>query len=169
MTTTFPLHHESQGDVAAGIDEVFAYLDDPRHIAEHMENSSAMMAGSAMRIDVDARAGRTIGSQIRMSGRMCGLSLSLEEAITEREVPRHKAWQTFGTPRLIVIGHYRMGFDLAPAGAATQLCVWIDYELPSSGLPHWLARPLARFYARWCTEQMVRTAQQRFQPVAQPA
>jgi len=169
MTTTFPHHHESQGAVTARIDEVFAYLDDPRHIAEHMESSSAMMAGSAMQIDVDAQGGRTIGSQIRMSGRMCGLTLSMQEAITERDAPRHKAWQTFGTPRLIVIGHYRMGFDLTPAGATTQLCVWIDYELPSSGLPHWLARPLARVYARWCTDQMVRTAQQHFAPVAQPA
>jgi hypothetical protein len=127
------------------------------------------MAGSAMRIDVDAQAGRTVGSQIRMSGRMCGLTLSLEEAITERDAPRHKVWQTFGTPKLIVIGHYRMGFDLAPSGGGTRLCVWIDYQLPGSGMPHWLARPLARFYARWCTAQMVRTAQQHFKPVVQPA
>src|SRR5205085_2984734 len=94
--TTFAFHHESSGEVAAGADALFAYLDDPRHLVEHMETSSTMMAGSAMRVDVDAQGGRSIGSQIRMSGRMCGLTLSLEEAITEREPPRHKAWQTFG-------------------------------------------------------------------------
>jgi len=169
MTTTFPFHGESTGEVAASAQALFSYLDDPRHLSEHMESSSAMTAGMAMRIDVDAQGGRSIGSQIRMSGRMLGLTLSLEEAITERAPPLHKAWQTFGTPRLIVIGHYRMGFDLQPAGAVTRLRVWIDYELPSSGMPHWLAKPLARTYARWCTEQMLRTAHNHFKAVAQPA
>jgi hypothetical protein len=36
MTTAFPYHQESHGDVTASIDAVFAYLDDPRHIAAHM-------------------------------------------------------------------------------------------------------------------------------------
>src|SRR5882672_11058761 len=106
MTTTFPFHGESTGEVAAGAEALFSYLDDPRHLSEHMESSSAMTVGMAMRIDVDAQGGRSIGSQIRMSGRMLGLTLSLEEAITERVPPLHMAWQTFGTPRLIVIGHY---------------------------------------------------------------
>jgi polyketide cyclase/dehydrase/lipid transport protein len=169
MTTTFALHGESNGEITAGAEALFAYLDDPRNLAEHMESSSAMMAGSVMHIEVDAQGGRDVGSQIRMSGRMLGLPLSLEEAITERTPPLHKAWQTFGTPRLIVIGHYRMGFDLQPADARTRLRVWIDYQLPSSGMPHWLAKPLARAYAHWCTEQMVRTARKHFDAVAQPA
>ena len=169
MTTPFAFHGESNGEITAGAEALFAYLDDPRNLAEHMETSSAMMAGSAMRIEVDAQGGRDVGSQIRMSGRMLGLTLSLEEAITERAPPLRKAWQTFGTPRLIVIGHYRMGFDLQPADALTRLRVWIDYELPSSGMPHWLAKPLARAYAHWCTELMVRTARKHFDAVAQPA
>ena len=167
--TTFAFHAESRGEIATGAEALFSYLDDPRNLSEHMENPSPMMAGMAMRIDVDAQGGRSIGSQIRMSGRMLGLTLLLEEAITERLPPLRKAWQTFGVPRLIVIGHYRMGFDLQPTGAVTQLRVWIDYELPSSGMPHWLAKPLARTYARWCTEQMLRTAHNHFKAVAQPA
>lgn len=167
MATEFPFRWESEGDVPASVEDVFAFLDDPRNLAQHMERPSAMMAGAAMRTDIDAQGGHSVGSQIRMSGRMLGLSLSLEEAVVERAPPRHKAWQTFGSPRLFVIGHYRMGFDLTPASDVARLCVWIRYELPSRGLPHWLTRPLARLYARWCTEQMVLTAQQHFGPVAQ--
>jgi hypothetical protein len=159
----FQFHREAAGDVAAGIGEVFDYLDDPRHLAEHMESSSPMMAGSSMRIDVDGQGGRRVGSQIRMTGRVLGLSLAVEEAITEYAPPRRKVWQTFGEPRLLVIAGYRMGVDLRPGLQATHLCVWIDYDLPRTGVQRWLGLLLGAMYARWCTEQMLRSCQKRFE------
>ena len=88
---SFPFHYESAALANAPVDRVFAYLDDPKALAAHMGESSMMMAGSRMSIDVDADGGRVVGSKIRMQGRMMGIPLSLEEVITERQVPSRKA------------------------------------------------------------------------------
>ena len=159
---SFPLHHESTARVAAPIDRVFAYLDNPKALAEHMGESSLMMMGSRMLIDVDALGGRAVGSQIRMHGRIMGVPLSLVEVVTERDVPKRKVWQTTGAPKLMVIAHYRMGFDLTPSGDASMLRVFIDYSLPITAPGSWLGRLLGGVYARWCTKQMVDDAARHF-------
>jgi hypothetical protein len=60
-----------------------------------------------------------------------------------------KVWQTVGTPRLLVIGPYRMGFSLVPiedsdpnSNRSTHLTVSIDYALPVRGLPRILGSAL---------------------------
>jgi hypothetical protein len=52
-----------------------------------------------------------------------------------------------------------MGFDLTPNGSKTQLRVGIDYELPARGFSRLLGRLFSRWYAQWCTRQMVLDAQ----------
>lgn len=83
--------------------------------------------------------------------------LCADEVITEREPPAHKLWETIGEPRLLVVGSYRMGFDLRVRGDGSELEVFIDYELPKVGLGRWLPF-LGRMYARWCTRRMARDA-----------
>ena len=78
IVQAFPFHNESAALANAPVDRVFAYLDDPKALAAHMGESSMMMAGSRMSIDVDADGGRVVGSKIRMQGRMMGIPLSLE-------------------------------------------------------------------------------------------
>ena len=159
---SLPLQHESTALVDAPIDQVFAYLDDPNALAAHMGESSLMMMGSRMSIDVDADGGRAVGSKISMHGRMMGIPLSLEEVITERQVPGRKVWQTIGTPNLVVMAHYRMGFDLTPSGDASMVRVFIDYSLPTTAAGSWLGRLLGGVYARWCTTQMADGAARHF-------
>ena len=159
---SFPLHHESSARVAAPIDQVFAHLDDPQALAAHMGESSMMMMGSRMSIDVDADGGRVVGSKIRMQGRIVGIPLSLEEVITERLVPSKKVWKTIGTPKLLVIAQYRMGFELTPSGDTTLVRVFIDYSLPTTAPGSWLGRLLGGVYARWCTRQMADDAARHF-------
>ncbi len=93
-----------------------------------------------------------------MSGRVMGIPLGLEETVTERDPPRRKVWETTGTPRLLVIGPYRMGYEVRPQGASSDLRVLIDYALPDTRAGRVLGRLFGRFYARWCTEQMARDA-----------
>ena len=159
---SLPLQHESTALVDAPIDQVFAYLDDPNALAAHMGESSMMMAGSRMSIDVDADGGRVVGSKIRMQGRMMGIPLSLEEVITERQVPSRKVWETIGTPNLVVMAHYRMGFELTPKGDASMVRVFIDYSLPTAAPGSWLGRLLGGVYARWCTTKMAEGAARHF-------
>ena len=147
-------HCESRSVVAAPPAEVFALLDDHARLSAHMTRRSWMMAGSRMAIDLDAQGGRAVGSKIRLHGRILGIPLDVEEVVTEREPPYAKAWETIGSPRLLVVGPYRMGFRLEPRGDASALTVFIDYEAPAGAL--------SRAYARWCTERMARDARAHF-------
>ena len=159
---SFPFHHESSGLANAPVEQVFAFLDDPKALAAHMGESSMMMMGTRMAIDVDADGGRVIGSKVRMHGSVMGIRLSLEEVITERQVPGMKVWETIGTPKLLVIAHYRMGFELTRQGNSSQVRVFIDYRLPINAPGSWLGHWLGAVYARWCTQQMVSGAARHF-------
>ena len=107
---------------------------------------------------VDEGRGRRVGSHIRLDGRVLGLRLSLDEVVTEHDPPRRKVWETVGGPRLLVIGAYRMGFEIAADGPRSALRVFIDYALPERGASRWLGRAFGSWYARWCTRRMVSDA-----------
>jgi polyketide cyclase/dehydrase/lipid transport protein len=159
---TFSDHFEASVFVAAPKDIVFAYADDPARLSSHMSKSSWMMGGGRMRTELDAGRGQTVGSRIRLSGRVVGVNLSVDEVVIERIPPRRKAWQTTGSPRLLVIGHYRMGFEIASQENGSLLRVYIDYALPESLPARWLGWLFGRFYARWCTRRMVSDTAERF-------
>lgn len=158
----FPFHHESRRAIAVSAEILFSYLDDHNRLSGHMSKSSWMMAGSRMDIEFDAAKGQAIGSRIRLKGRALGIPLFVEEVVSERTPPLRKAWQTIGTPRLVVIGPYRMGFEIIPAGAVSKLRIFIDYELPNTRFLRWLGGILGGFYARWCTEKMAGDAASAF-------
>jgi hypothetical protein len=155
---TMSRHFESAGFVTASPDAVFSYVDDHERLSSHMTRSSWMMGGGRMDVKLDAGRGRRLGSRIQMSGRAFGLELSLEELISEYVPPRHKAWETVGEPRLLIIGPYRMGFDIEPRTGGSTLRVFIDYELPHARRGGWLIAKLASWYAAWCTKRMVADA-----------
>ena len=97
-----------------------------------------------------------------MHGSVLGIPVSLEEEVTERQPPTTKLWETTGNPRLLVISHYRMGFELAPRGAASLVRVFIDYGLPTTAPQSWLGGLLGGVYARWCTKQIADGAARHF-------
>jgi hypothetical protein len=152
------LRDAGTGLVAAPPAALFDHLDDPYRLSGHMSRPSAMMLGSRMNIALDQAGGRAVGSRIRLDGRVLGIPVAVEEDVTERVRPMRKVWQTVGTPRLLVLSHYRMGYEILPEGAASRLRVFIDYDLPGRGLPRWLGRLLGRPYARWCVRRIVNDA-----------
>ena len=162
----YSLHHVSEVDIDADANTLFAFLDDHRRLAGHMEKSSWMMAGATMRVEMDALKGQSVGSLIRIAGRVLGVNLVVEEVVTEREPPTRKTWETRGEPRLLVIGSYRMGFTISPQGSRSRLIVFIYYELPSGDIFRVLAQLLGRSYASWCTRRMVKDAAAAFSRVA---
>ena len=127
-----------------------------------MEKPSLMTAGATMRIETDALQGRAIGSAMRLSGRVLGLELQVQEVVVDHDPPRRKAWETRGAPRLLVIDTYRMGFSIEPHGATSRLTVFIDYSLPKRGVAWALGRWFGAMYARWCTQRMVADAVRAF-------
>jgi uncharacterized membrane protein len=160
----YALHYASTVTLNAPIDIVFSYLDDFKKLSAHMEQSSGMMMGSKMTIDMDAREGRVVGSKIRLHGKMMGMTLSLEEVVIERQPPLRKVWETINV-KLLVIGQYRLGFELTPKGSATNVQMFIDYDLPEKPPARWLGRLFGKIYARWCTESMRKDAVKHFEQV----
>ena len=154
--------HESNGFVQSSVDSVFAHIDDHTRLSSHMGESSWKMGGGRMETELDEGRGQKVGSRIRLTGRIFGVALSVEAIVTERNPPHRKVWETTGAPKLLVIGHYRMGFELSPQGNGSMLRVFIEYALPERAPARWLGRLFGRYYARWCTQQMVDDAVKHF-------
>jgi hypothetical protein len=141
--------------VRATPERLFEYLDDHERLVAHMSRSTWAMAGGRMKFSADAAAGRAIGSRLRISGRALGLELEVLEVVAERNPPLRKAWETIGPPRLLVIGSYRMGFEIERRGADSHLRIFIEYALPETLLGRWLGTWLGPLYARWCVRRML--------------
>lgn len=151
----FEHHFEGYMHLDALPAEAFSYLDDPRQLSSHMAERSWRLAGTRMRVELDAGAGRVVGSHARLTGRVLGARLSVETVIIERVVPVRKVWQTCGVPRLLVIGAYCMGFELAGEADGSMLRVFIDYAWPRSSIGAVRGRLFGPRYARWCVQQML--------------
>lgn len=137
---------------------VFAVVDDHNRLAGHMEKPSLMMAGARMRIETDPRRGQAVGSEIRIFGRVLGVPIWVTEKVIDYAPPLRKVWLTAVEPRLLVIGRYRMGVELAPLAQAVQLRVWIEYDLPTGWFTRLLGKLFGGVYAQWCVDQMLRDA-----------
>jgi hypothetical protein len=155
-------HEEYSGAVQASPERIFGRLDDQTRLSAHMSKRSWKMGWGKMETVLDARRARAIGSHIVLRGRVFGIRLYLDEIVTVREPPWRKAWETVGEPRLVVIGRYRMGFELIPNGSNADLRVAVDYDLPTKVIPRLFGLMFGRSYAKWCTRQMVRDAQNCF-------
>src|SRR5262245_53044333 len=112
------------GTVRAEVGAVFDYLDDHANLAAHMSRPSAMMLGTRMDVHMEADHARRVGSRFGFSGSVLGLPLAVEEAVTHREPPFGKSWETVAEPRLWVIGRYAMGFEITPARRFSHLEVY---------------------------------------------
>jgi len=151
-----PLHQQATATIARPVNEVFTFLDVHENLSAHMSKPSPWMGGGSMRTTIDAGQGRAIGSVIRLEGQVFGFSLRVAEVVVERVPPYRKIWETLGLPTLLIIGRYRMAFQLKAVSAhATQMTLTIDYALPSSGIARLLGFCFASIYARWCVNRMV--------------
>jgi hypothetical protein len=163
MTTTkiYSLHHQDSKLISADAAEIFAFIDDHTRLSSHMNKSSWMMGGGRMDTAVDEGHGQDVGSHIRMSGNAFGITLSLDEVVTHREPPHLKVWETVGTPKLLVVGHYRMKAEIEPQENGSLLTVSIDYDLPATNV--WLGKLFSGMYAQWCIQQMIKDTYRHFQ------
>jgi hypothetical protein len=158
---SFAQHAEARVVVDSAPPALFAHLDEGRRLGGHMERPSAMMLGGSMRYAFDAAQGQAVGSVISMTGNVLWLHLALDEIVTERAATR-KVWETRGDPRLLIVGAYRMGFEISPKGERSDLRVFIDFDPPQRGVSRILGLLFGGLYARWCVESMARDAARHF-------
>lgn len=140
--------------------DIFSYADDHSKFSSHMNKSSWMMGGGKMKTSVDEGRGQKVGSHIRMEGKVLGIKLFLDEVIIEHETPRRKVWKTVGNPKLLVIGHYQLGFEIEPRDSKSLFTVFINYDLPEKNT--WLGELFGNIYAKWCVSQMINSARDHF-------
>lgn len=151
---TYKRHYEDSAIIPANAEKIFAYIDDHTRLSSHMNKSSWMMGGSRMDTSVDAGHGREVDSHIRMNGKVFGITIFLDEVVTRREPPRVKIWETVGTPKLLIIDHYRMKAEVEPQENGSLLRVSIDYNMPAKNA--WLGKLFGGYYAKWCVQQMIK-------------
>ncbi|MEW6042982.1 MAG: SRPBCC family protein [Thermoproteota archaeon] len=155
-------HYEESTVIRSDVKSVFAYADDFTNFSSHMNRSSWMMGGGSMNIHLDEGRGQKVGSHIRMNGKVFGINLFLDEVITSYEPPFHKEWQTVEGLNLIVIGHYKLGFEIELKNGNSKLRIYIEYDLPVSARSRWLGRLFGRIYAKWCIRQMINGVKEHF-------
>ena len=160
--TKFPHHFQQSVTLAERAGVVFEHLDDFERLGAHMMHSSPMMAGSRMRFEFDEMRGRAEHSLVHLRGSVLGFALTIDEEVIERRPPVAKTWQTIGTPRMLVLDAYRMGYVLEPQEGSSRLTVFIDYAFPSRGLARWVGRMAGAAYARWCVTSMIEDAVRSF-------
>jgi len=162
QTTKFPHHFQRSATLGERASVVFEQLDDFERLGTHMMHSSPMMAGSSMRYEFDETRGRAQHGLVHLRGSVLGFELTIDEEVIERTPPVAKTWQTVGTPRMLVLDAYRMGYVLEPQQGGSRLTVFIDYALPSRGVARWLGRFAGAAYARWCVTSMIEDAVRSF-------
>lgn len=161
-TEPLPYKYSSSAQIHATAEDVFSFLDDPRHLSSHMEKSSLMMAGSSMRIELDSKEGKAIGAEIILRGAIMGIPLFIREVVSDRQPPIRKLWETVGTQKMIILDQYRMGFEISPRGRDSFITVSIEFALPNSLGRKILGLLLGKVYARWCTQNMANCAAHHF-------
>ncbi len=149
-------------EVTTSAERLFDYMDDQANPGTHMERSSAMMLWGSMAYDFDEALGQSVGSVIKMTGKVAGLKLYVEEVVIQRQPPFLKIWETVGEPRLLVIGSYRMRFQIEDNGRLCRLHVFIDYNYPTSVIGRIAGTLSGALYARWCVKRMAAAAKAAF-------
>ena len=155
-------HYEDSVYIPTSPKELFDYADDHKNFSSHMNKSSWMMGGGSMNTHVDGKRFRELGSHIQMEGTVFGIKLYLDEVVTDYEPPYRKQWQTVGNLNLLVIDHYKLGFEIESKDDGSNLRVYIDYYLPQSTGTRILGYLLGGIYAKWCVQQMIKGALSHF-------
>ena len=156
-------HYEDSKLIAVDQKTLFEYIDDHKSFLSHMRKPSGMMGGGSMRVDIDEGKGQKVGSHIRMHGKILGINLFLDEVVVQHDPPFRKAWETVGDINLLVIDHYRLGFEIESNNSTSTLRVYIDYNLPQSARTRILGYLLGGVYAKWCVNQMITGVRDHFE------
>lgn len=158
----FSKHYEETSIISTQPSEVFNFADNHKNFSSHMNKSSLMMGGASMETEVDEGKGQKIGSHIKMYGKVFGFNLFLDEVISKYSPPYHKEWETVGDINLLVIDHYKLGFEIKPEKEYSIMKVYIDYDLPKPFFTKLLGLLFGDIYAKWCVKQMINRVSSHF-------
>ena len=150
-----PWHFEQAIDIKARPQDVFAFVDDIHHTGWHMEKSSMPMMGGKMEVEILSKNRTGLGAAYRWTGRVLGMPIDFSETVVKYAKDKERVWRTIGEPKIIIIGHYEMGFKLTTIQRSTRLTIYISYELPKPLFGKFLGWLLSGWYSKWCLKKYV--------------
>ena len=118
--------------------------DDHSRFSSHMSQSSWMMGGGRISIELDSAKGQVVGSHIGLSGTVLGIRLSLGVGVPT-------------VSQTLSVGGLRRVTTSSKNGE-WRLRVFIDYDLPTGWATRWLGFLFGGLYAQWCVRQIVERA-----------
>ena len=114
-----------------------------------------MMMGGKMEMERLPGPEKGVGAGFRWTGRVLGFSLDFTETVTLWKENEKKVWETIGSPKLIILGWYRMRLVTEARGNGTRASLQIEYAPPEGFFYKLLSKALAGWYADWCLSRML--------------
>ncbi|TND07204.1 MAG: hypothetical protein FD123_3349 [Bacteroidetes bacterium] len=143
---------------------VFSFMDDLAKTGMHMTKRSMMMMGSKLTLEDITNSGTGVGSTFRWYGKMMGMKMDFTETVTEWVADKSKKWETISDAKVILFSWYQMGFELESKGKDTEATLWIKYKKPKGWFYRLLSVLFAKWYCRWCLENMLGDTKKHVEP-----
>lgn len=141
--------------INAPLEIVFARMDDLSKTGMHMSNSSMMMMGSKLMLEQLPGPSQGLGASFHWSGSVMGMPIDITETVTKWVVNKEKIWETIGTPKIIILGWYRMILKTEAVKEGTEASLQIDYTKPRGAFRIILYYLLSHWYCNWCLNNML--------------
>lgn len=141
--------------VRASPEKVFTFMDDLSKTGIHMSQSSMMMMGSKLTLEQLEGPSKGVGATFHWSGKVMGMPIDITETVTKWIENKEKVWETIGSPKIIILGWYRMSLKTENVGESTLASLQIEYTKPNGWFYKILSFFFAGWYSRWCLNNML--------------
>ena len=144
-------------------ENVFSFMDDVSKTGMHMSENSMMMMGSKLILEQIPGPSKGIGATFHWYGKVMRMPVDITETVTTWRENREKVWETTGTPKIILLGWYRMILKTEPAKDGTCVSLQIDYTQPNGWFYKILYFFLSNWYCNWCLSNMLNDCKKSFE------
>ena len=141
-------------------EKVFSYMDNLGNTGMHMMQSSSMMMGSKLKLELLSENATGLNAKFRWYGNMMGIKMDFTVDVTKWIKDKEKVWETVGDAKMIILGWYQMRLQLTPITEGTKAELSIAYTYPKKILGKILTFFLAQWYANWCLKSMLSNSKQ---------
>ena len=136
-------------------EKVFTQMDDFSKTGMHMTESSMMMMGSKLKLELLSTNATGVDACYHWYGKLMGMTMDFSEIVTKWQTPILKEWETIGEARIIIMSWYRMWFEITTVENATNAKISITYRLPKEWYFKILSFLFAIRYCNWCLNNML--------------
>ena len=146
-------------------EKIFQQMDDFSKTGMHMIESSMMMMGSKLKLELLSPRSFGVGAKYRWYGKMLGMKMDFSETVTKWQPPSLKEWETVGEAKMIIMSWYRMWFEITPFDSGTITKLYISFLPPKEWSYKILSFFFAKWYCNWCLTNMLNDTKKHFQKV----